>query len=81
MSLTSYLDRLRAEPEEKRQRVVWIATIAITLVIAGLWLLSWRLSGSEAPATVATSTSSGWVESLVDIKYRIVTGWQSLKTN
>lgn len=73
MGLLTYLETLRQEPEEKRQRVLWITTISIMVVVAGLWLFTWRLSN-----TPESSGNMSLIATLSDIKYKIITGWQSL---
>jgi hypothetical protein len=73
MGLLTYLEALRQESEEKRRRVLWITTISIMVVVAGLWLFTWRIS--NAPEA---GSNMGLIATLSDIKYKIITGWQSL---
>lgn len=71
----AYLDKLRAEPEEKRRALRWWSASLLTLIILGLWLLVWRSTADyQAPMTQAIEQTGVWAE----IKLRIVTGWKTL---
>lgn len=79
MSWVEYLDRLRQEPEEKRRRVLWMATGTITAVIVFCWLLSWGY-WSPIPAASQSGERQDWSTWLSEVKLKIITGWQTLKT-
>src|SRR3989344_5637587 len=43
MPFFDYLERLREKPEPTRQKILLLASVALTLFIAALWLSSFRL--------------------------------------
>ena len=61
MSITSYVEGLRAQPHHIRKRASFWWAFGITALIAVLWLASFEFSGNPAKVTadaVAQSVSS-----------------------
>lgn len=55
MSLQDHLENLRAKPEHVRNRIAFWGSFGLTAVIFTFWLGSFSVSGTKAPAAVASA--------------------------
>ncbi len=56
--LSPYIETLRHQPEATRQRLSLLLALILTLVIFGLWLLTWQ-TNSAAKKDVSAVQSAG----------------------
>lgn len=69
--MKEYLAQLRARSESSRRRIAFFASLALTLLIGGVWLTNLRFSEQAALITQKTQDSPGVIE-------RIRVGWEAL---
>ena len=58
--MLDYLDKLRAKPVYVRQRIALVATVALSLMVFGVWWGTWNTESVSLSATVAAATPSPW---------------------
>jgi hypothetical protein len=57
MSITSYIQHLRAKPEHVRNRISLFSALGITVVIAAFWLASFTSVGTSSKEAVTAAVS------------------------
>lgn len=59
--MLDYLDKLRAKPVHVRQRIAWIATVALSFLVGSVWWATWNTEDTTAsPVLAKVSTPSPW---------------------
>lgn len=58
MALQSYLEALRAKPEQYRKRIAFWSSLGMTAVIFAFWLGSFSVAGFSAKVAVSNAVAS-----------------------
>ncbi len=82
MSVLTYFEKARQRSEAERQRLALQLSIAVVLIIAGLWLINlrflWHNSSNSAEPVIAGQEQGVGRGVFSETIFRIKTGWQTI---